>query len=119
MSQFNDTGFLTATAGAAIEIHRRVKLSGDRTVIKAGAENDIGTVRAAVVSGDLVGVIVPTKPGTVKMVASGVIAVNATVEAAADGKVATLAVGIKLGIVLEAAAADGDVIEVLRTALPL
>ena len=53
------------------------------------------------------------KSGTLEMVASGVIAEGADVYPAAGGKISATAAGGALGKAIEAATADGDIIEVL------
>ncbi len=53
------------------------------------------------------------KTGTVEMLANGAIAEGANVYAAAAGKCSATAAGGSLGKALEAATADGDIIEVL------
>jgi hypothetical protein len=53
------------------------------------------------------------KPGTLEMVAAGAFAVGADVYPAAGGKVDDVAVGDKLGTAIEAATADGDIVEIL------
>ena len=53
------------------------------------------------------------KSGTLEMVANGVIAEGVDVYPAAGGKISTTAAGSSLGKSLEAATADGDIIEVL------
>lgn len=112
--QWTDAGVKTFTAGEAIEQYRRVKLSGDFTVVKCVAgEDGIGVTFAAVASGALVGVIMLNKAGTCPMVASGAISQNAQVFPSADGKITATVTGRATGFALEAATADGDVIEIL------
>ncbi len=53
------------------------------------------------------------KSGTLEMVANGVIAEGADVYPAAAGKISATSAGGKLGVALEAATADDDIIEVL------
>ena len=62
------------------------------------------------------GAYVPTRfltAGTVKLTASGAITANVNVYKAANGKIGTTNTNKLIGIALEAATADGDVIEVL------
>lgn len=59
------------------------------------------------------------KNGTLEMVASGVIAEGADVFPAASGKISATAAGNALGKAIEAATADGDIIEVLIYPDPL
>jgi len=59
-------------------------------------------------------VVLPSAQGTIKMVASGIIAAMGDVYAGASGKVAptgTIKIGVNVGA---ASGADGDIIEVLR-----
>lgn len=51
--------------------------------------------------------------GTTKAIAGAIIAVGAEVEVESGGKFITLAAGMKRGVALAAAAADGDLITVL------
>lgn len=117
MSQYNDTGTRSFTTAGAITRFARVILGSGGTVTVAGAsDKDIGTARDATASGENVTVTLLNKSGSAKHVASAAIAAGAEVEAAASGKIATKASGTAIGYALEAAAADGDIIEVLRFA---
>lgn len=113
MSQFNDTGHGTLTLSATVAQHLRVTAAGAVGVL---ATPPFGTARVSGVSGDVVGVVYANKPGTVKMVASKAITAGAKVYSTTGGKITdTFATGGFLeGIAIEAAAADNDVIEVLR-----
>jgi hypothetical protein len=53
------------------------------------------------------------KSGTLEMVANGVVGIGADVFPAAGGKISTVPAGDPLGMALEAATADGDIIEIL------
>lgn len=120
MSQFNDTGCRAFTAETAIGKNLRVTTgTAANSVALAGtADKDLGTTsRAANTAGDPVDVRLRTKEGTHKMVANGAIAYGAEVFTAALGKVGASSTGaFALGTALEAASADGDVIEVLYNA---
>ena len=117
MSQQVDTNTKGFTASAAISQYARVKQNSDGTVAAAAAtDRDIGTAtRATFASGDPVAVKLRTAAGTHKMIAAGAISAGALVYTAGSGKVsASGATGsYVLGTALEAANADGDVIEVL------
>jgi hypothetical protein len=117
MSQFVDGNVKTFTADEAIAVHLRVKLDSDGRVTVAGlAEKEIGTaVTAAFAAGDPVSVRLRSAAGTHKMVAIEALAVGATVYTEADGKVQDTAAqtSFQVGVALEAAGNDGDVIEVL------
>lgn len=91
-------------------------VAANRFVTPAGAQagadaNTLGVARTAGVSGDLIPVDVL---GTALVEAGAAITAGATVKSNADGKAITWATsGAKVGIALSAAAADGDIIEVL------
>ena len=109
----NEGNAQTFVAGAAIEQHARVKLTSGKLALAGAADRGIGTTRRqSLADGDHVSVLLNSAPGTRLYVASAAIAANAEVEAAASGRVATLAAGTSLGTCLTAAAAAGDVIEV-------
>jgi len=120
MSQYNDTGCKAFECDEAIAQHARVKLDSDGKVTTAAlADKDIGTARnATLAAGEIVTVLLRSKPGTHKMIAVEALAAGATVYSEAAGKVQdTAATGaFQVGTALEAATADGDVIEVLYNA---
>ncbi len=117
MSQFDDSGVRTFNAAGAISKHARVKISAADTVDTAGlAEKEIGTaLNAAFAAGDRVAVKLRSAPGTHKMIAIEALAVGATLYTEASGKVQDTAAttSFQVGTALEAATADGDIIEVL------
>lgn len=116
MTQQTDNGFKTFTAGEALAAFRRVYISAADTVSYADAtHNGIGVVQEAAASGDQVTVkLEQNSPGTMKMVAAGAVTALATVYGTADGKIDDGAgQGPAVGIALEAATADADIIEVL------
>ena len=112
MSQYA-VGVKAFTAGAALARARRVKLaSGTSVVYSAQGENFVGVTIDAAASGAQVGVRL--LGGCTQMVtAAGAINAGAEIYGANDGKVSATAVGPKIGYALEAAAADGDIIEVI------
>lgn len=117
MGQYIDGNTKTFTAGAALAKHTRVKFSSGKMVAAGDDEKEIGTVVDAVFAdGDPVTVRLVTANGTTQMIAAGAIAQGATVHTAADGEINdTQATGAFIvGVALEAATADGDVIEILR-----
>lgn len=119
MSQYTDAQRKGFTAGGAIAANLRVKLSsGVLAVAVAGVTDqvlEIGTMESAsFANGDRASVVLRNKSGSVKMVASAAIAAGVAVFGAVGGKIATSSSGASLGVSLEAAAADNDVIEVLR-----
>src|SRR5690606_1672908 len=106
-------------AGGAIAQYLRVKLSsGKLAVAGAGATDgavEIGTIeRQAFADGDLVPVRLRHAGGTAKMVAAGAITQGVAVYGAASGKVSATESGDPIGIAVEGAGADGDIIEVMR-----
>ena len=118
MSQYTDSGCKSFPVSAAIAQHARVILASDGTVSTAGlAEKGIGTAeRAAFASGDVIAIRLLSAAGTHKMIASEALAAGATVYTEASGKVqdTAQATAFQCGIALEAATADGDIIEVLH-----
>lgn len=106
------------TVGAtAVVGGRLVEVSTANAIVPAGADSAkvLGVAAQDAATGERVTVF--ARPGGVhRLVASGAIAVGARVISAAAGKVATIGSGTNpIGIALEAAAADNDVIDVLFT----
>jgi hypothetical protein len=103
-------------AGAAIGQFRLVKLDGStppKLVVTALATDvPFGTLQQQTLAdGDVVTTVVA---GRTKVVASGPIAVGAVLQPASAGRVAThTANNTRCGRALQAAAADGDIIDVL------
>jgi hypothetical protein len=118
MGQYVHGGNRAFPVGASnISKYMRVKTITGLVVANA-ADLELGVVRDfAVANAAGVDVILRTVEGTMPMVANGVIAAGGTVYSAAAGKVggATTSGASVIGIALNAAAADGDIIEVLRT----
>lgn len=114
MTQQTESGFKTFTAGSALEAFRRVKLDGSLNVVYAGAgEEFIGITQDKVASGDPVTVALRSAARTYKAVAAAAVTAGAVIYGAANGKVDDAASGTAQGTALEAATADGDVIEIL------
>jgi len=96
-----------------------VKLSSGAVVLNTAASTDdpIGVAMDKKSAGDVVAVSFLKSGGSLEMVAAGAISAGAVVYASADGKVQALPAAAatyrQVGIALEAATADGDVIEVL------
>lgn len=114
MSQEN-IGIKAFTAGEALEAFRRVKLStGSGTQVEYADAGDefIGITAAAAASGDSVSVVMRSASRTYKAVAAEALAAGAVIYGANDGKVQDTVSGTAQGIALEAANADGEVIEV-------
>lgn len=118
MSQLFETPTRPFQAAAAIAIHLRVKLNGSNKLAVCGAgatEYEVGTMtRAATAADQIVAVRVPTAQGTTKMVAAGAFSQEAMLYGAASGKVDDVVNGKPIGIALEAATANNDIVEVMR-----
>lgn len=118
MSQYNDGNTKSFIADEAIAKHLRVKLDSDGRVTIAGlADMDIGTAETpAFAAGDPITVRLRTANGTCKMIAIEAMDAGAAVYTEASGKVqdTAAATSFQVGTAMEAAGADGDVIEVLR-----
>ena len=111
MSQFNDTGFQTVSLTETVGQFLRTDATGTLCGI---TERGIGVACTAGVSGDAVNVALWSKAGTHKVVASAAISKDAIVYSAASGKVgASASTAYPLGIAIEAAGADGDIIEMM------
>ena len=109
-------GIKTFIAYGAVTAHARVKLRsgyGDQVQLAGAGEAFIGVAEYAVADTEYVSVKLKSYPGTVEMIAAGAVTVGAAVYGAANGKIDDAASGNVLGYALEAATADGDIIEVL------
>lgn len=114
MTAHNRTGMLTFTSGAALARHLRVKLSSGNVVVAGDTDIELGTTRRTVESGKPVAVCARNKGGTDIFTTTAAIVVGGIVEAAASGKVAPYETGLRIGVALTAAAANGDYVAVLR-----
>lgn len=114
---YNATGHKAFETDGAIGQYLRVALNLNGTVgVAAAADQDIGVVtREAFAAGDVVDVQLISAPGTHYAVASGVIDCGALVYGDDGGKVGeqVTAGGSLRGVAMEAASADGDIIEVM------
>lgn len=116
MSQYDDSGYRTFLAAGALGKNVRVKISAAETVDAAGiTDREIGTTTSqAFAAGDRITVKLRSAPGTHKIVAAAAITAGALVYTAASGKCSVSAsTAYILGHAMEAAGANGDVIEVL------
>ncbi len=107
---------VTFDAEEALKAYRRVKLGtlGTQVVYADAGEAFIGVTAAAAAINDSVAVHLRGHTRTFKMVAGEAMSAKATIYGAVDGKVKDTAGGHDIiGTALEAAAADGDVIECL------
>lgn len=95
------------TAAATITQYNAVTAAG--AVASAGG-NAIGFAETGGASGDRVPV---TALGTAVATAGAAISAGAAIEVGSSGKVVTKDTGVAIGRALSAAAADGDLIEVL------
>jgi hypothetical protein len=113
MSSFNDTGYGTITLTAAVAQYLRVSAAGAVAVL---ATPPYGTARVSGAIGDVIGVVYANKQGSAEYVASKAIAAGVKVYTTTAGKVTdTFATGgFCLGISRTAAAADGDILEVVQ-----
>ncbi|ACL71498.1 phage-related putative exported protein [Thioalkalivibrio sulfidiphilus HL-EbGr7] len=98
---------LSIAAAAALSPHRFVTAAG--AVASAGG-NALGVTRSEADTGDMTPVDVL---GTTRVTAGAAITAGAAVQVGSDGKAITLAAGEKVGRALEAAGADGDLIEIV------
>jgi hypothetical protein len=112
-SNFAGTSPVTAAAGATITDAKVLKMSG-ATVIHATAEGDtaIGVSCRAAASGEFLPIQIA---GIARVTAGAAITAGLEVECTTGGKVITAggAASNSVGVAMEAALADGDVIEVL------
>ena len=118
MSQYMDSSYHSFTAGVAIAQYLRVKISSGKLAVAVAGVTDepveIGYItEAAFADLDVRTVRLRNGGGTGKLIASAAITAGAAIYGAASGKVSATASGSAIGIAIEAAAADGDVIEVL------
>ncbi|MCP4571482.1 MAG: DUF2190 family protein [bacterium] len=114
MAQYVQTPTKTFTAGGAIAKNLRVAFDGTNIAAAGVGDIEIGTTEAPVLAAGPAAVRLRSAQGTAKMTAAGAIAAGAAVYSAAGGKVNDVASMFRVGIALDAATADGDVIEVLR-----
>jgi hypothetical protein len=111
MSQYNPQPIHHDVAAGAVGQFLRVKTPG--AVAVAGAlDQSFGTAFEASFAAGEIPIILKNAQGSQKMVAAGAITEGANVYGAASGKISAVANGNLEGIAKEAAAADGDVIEV-------
>ncbi|MCW8129617.1 MAG: DUF2190 family protein [Planctomycetota bacterium] len=118
MSQQTEAPVISLEAAEAIGQYLRVKLNSSGKAALAGAgEPAIGISQVAAAQGAQVSVRLLNGPGTFKMVANAAIAALAVVYGVASGKIDDTTgagnPGHGIGLALEAATAQGDVIEVL------
>ena len=112
-------GIKTFIAAAAIAAKRLVKFSAATVAHNTATDTDepIGIAEYGVGAGEAAAVRMINDAGTFEVTAAGAIDAGEAVFAADDGKVQALPVAPgtyrRVGIALEAAVADGDIIEIL------
>ena len=118
MSQFIDGPTRQFTSNGAIAQYLRVVLSSGVLAAAGATVPCIGTAEDPILAADTTGTVrLRNASGTRKMVASSAITLGNPVYASASGRVASTGTVME-GIALEAAAASGDVIEVLMVEMP-
>ena len=113
MSQEN-LGQKAFIAGEALPAYRRVKLAnsvGDTVVFADAGDEYIGITAAGADLGENVTINLRASDRTFKMTANGAINAGAVFYGANDGKISASVAGTAQGTALEAASADGDIIE--------
>lgn len=115
MSQYFDTNTRPFTAAGTIAQYARVLVGSGGTITAAVlADQEIGIAMERAASGDVIPVKLRNSAGTHKAIAAAAITRGAAVYSAAAGKVSVSATGAyQLGKALEAATADGDIIEIM------
>lgn len=112
----NSNNVISLVADAAVTAYTTVRLTASGTVETAAAASTaiIGTVLADGADGDTVDIALFGSHPVHYVTASGVIALGAAVKLDDSGKVQDYAgAGTAVGLALQAAAADGDIIRVL------
>ncbi len=111
--------------GTALGKYLRVVWSGAVVSLAAATGIEVGTTENTIVAGGDDSTLVPVIPnglGTArKYVAAGAFAKGANIYGAANGKVDDAVNARLIGIALEAATADGDIVEIMpvvATAVP-
>ena len=115
-----NNGERTFTAGEALNAFCRVKLSAAETVVYADAGDDyIGVTQDSVADEGQVLVRLKSMAGTMKVTAAGAFSAGDYLYGAADGEVDDVETGSAQFVALEAASADGDIVEALPTEVSL
>lgn len=114
MSQYIHAPVKSFVAGGALGQHLRVKATAGKMALAGASDRELGTLEySTFADGDAAAVRIRTAEGTFKGIASEAITAYAVCYAAAGGKVSATGTVI-VGITLEAATSDGDVIEIMR-----
>lgn len=112
-------GIRSFTASGAITAHARVKATAASATtppeveLAGSGEQHIGIAEFAVADEGIVSVRMRNDSGTFEAIAEEALAVGAVLYGAADGKVKDTSTGSAIGVSLEAATADGDIIEIV------
>lgn len=114
MATQNDSGFKSFTAAAAITEGQRVKISSGNADVAAATDAAIGVATTAAASGEVVTVKLFSAPGTFLCRAGAAITAGAQLYPLAAGKVDDAGTTALNLVALEAATADGDLIECAR-----
>jgi hypothetical protein len=99
-------------SGEALERFRFVKPSAGKVVYADKADLGIGVTQQKVADATAVAVRMTNQGGTMMVTAAGAAAVDEYAYHADDGKVSNVPNGPRIGKFLEAAAADGDIVEI-------
>tara|TARA_R100000951_G_scaffold23673_4_gene19929 strand:- start:3696 stop:4070 length:375 start_codon:yes stop_codon:yes gene_type:complete len=115
MSQKVDSNEKSFTADGAIGLYSLVAKSATGVAACGIDDHAIGTAtREAFAAGDVISVKLVSGAGTHKVIASAALAEGADAFTAASGKIgASASTAYRVGVLLEAAGADGDVVEML------
>jgi len=116
MASYVDTNTRTFTASAAITKYALVTYASGKVTTCGLAERPIGVAMdTAFADGDEISVKLFNGAGTFKVIAKEALAVSAILYTEAGGKVQDTAeaTALPIGQALEAATADGDIIEML------
>jgi len=119
MAAYVETPTRTFEAGTAIGQYLRVIITAGKLALAGitdGPSTEIGTIEeASFADGDYRAVRLRSAQGTCKVVAAAAITEGAAVYTAANGKVSVSeSTGFLRGIAMEAATADGDIIEIMN-----
>lgn len=105
-------GIIPIEANAELTQGQLVKLVADKAVVCTASDEPFGSVTESFTIGEQASIaIAGAVDGTVWLVADGVIARGAKVKPAAAGRVASATTGLLVGRALEAATAQGELIE--------
>ena len=113
-------GIRTFTASGAITAHARVKVTAASSTtppqceLATIGEQHVGIAEYAAATGELVSVKIRNYNGSVEAIAASSVAVGAALYGATGGKIASTSSGTTIGFALEAATADGDIIEIVQ-----